>query len=123
MNDSIPSVTEFQKQQELNQREIVRGLIKEKAGDSASILGTTADGVQLLLFAFAQMNIALSKANTLAEVREAAEPFKDLAESFLSKVESGDVKLPFQAKGLDSVVTDIEQRATAVTEVLQGDDK
>ena len=49
---------------------------------------------------------------------EAAAPFNALATSFLAKVASGEVKLPFQAKGLDSVVEDIEVRATAVTDVL-----
>ena len=33
-------------------------------------------------------------------------------------IESGQVKLPFMAKGLESVMADIEQRATAVTDVL-----
>ena len=62
--------------------------------------------------------MGLHQANSLAEVREAAAPFNALATDFLAKVSSGEVKLPFQAKGLDSVVEDIEVRATAVTDVL-----
>ena len=106
------------KQSKLGKSERIRSEIQSHAGDNASLLGTAADGVQLLLFAFSQMTVALKQASSLAEVREAAAPFNDLAISFLSKVESGDVKLPFQAKGLESVVSDIETRATAVTEVL-----
>lgn len=100
------------------QKDKVRKEIYAQAGDTAALLGTTADGVHLLLFAFSQMTVALNKANSLAEVREAAAPFNDLATAFLGKVKSGEVKLPFQAKGLESVVADIETRATAVTEVL-----
>ena len=97
---------------------LVRAGIEKNAGDNASLLGTTADGVQLLLFAFSQLTVGLHQANSLAEVREAAAPFNELATSFLAKVASGEVKLPFQAKGLNSVVEDIEVRATAVTDVL-----
>ncbi|RXJ70599.1 hypothetical protein CS022_22730 [Veronia nyctiphanis] len=96
----------------------IREKIEDEAGDQASLLGTTADGVQLLLFGFCQLVVKLNAASTLAEVREAAGPFNDLASSFLTKVESGEVKLPFQVKGLESVVEDIESRATAVAEVL-----
>ncbi|MES9873162.1 MAG: hypothetical protein ABW146_08625 [Candidatus Sedimenticola sp. 6PFRAG7] len=99
--------------------ETVRNNITMKAGDQASLLGTTADATQLLLFGFTSLVAALNTANSLADVREAAAPFNDLAVAFQAKVESGDVKLPFMAKGLESVVTDIEQRATAVAEVLQ----
>lgn len=99
-------------------RETVRQNIFARAGDRDSILGTTADGAQLLLYGFASLVAALNKANSLADVREAAAPFADLATSFLAKVESGDVKLPFQAKGMENVVADIETRATAVADAL-----
>jgi hypothetical protein len=41
-----------------------------------------------------------------------------MATAFLAKIESGEVKLPFMQKGLDSVVNDIQTRATAVAGVL-----
>lgn len=115
--------------QDLTQKEItdleamgLRSAIRQKifanAGDRDSILGTTADGAQLLLYGFASLVAALNKANSLADVREAAAPFADLATSFLAKVQSGDVKLPFQAKGMENVVADITTRATAVADAL-----
>ncbi|MFD2177742.1 hypothetical protein [Veronia pacifica] len=106
--------------QQIIQRDEVRSRISGEVGDSDTLLGTTADGVQLLLFGFCQLVVKLNAASTLAEVREAAGPFNALATSFLTKVESGEVKLPFQVKGLESVVEDIESRATAVAEVLGG---
>ena len=81
-------------------RDLIREEISNKAGDNASLLGTTADGVQLLLFAFSQLTVGLHQANSLAEVREAAAPFNELATSFLAKVASGEVKLPFHRGGL-----------------------
>lgn len=103
----------------LLQQQQLRQQIYNEAGDSDSLLGTTADAVQLLLFAFAQLTVALNQAKTLTEVRQAATPFNDLATAFLGKVATGEVTLPFQAKGLESVVADIESRATAVSRVLQ----
>lgn len=118
MNEIIPTQEDFNLQQQENRKKLVRGKINTQVADTDSLLGTTADGVQLLLFAFSQLTVGLHQANSLAEVREAAAPFNALATDFLAKVSSGEVKLPFQAKGLDSVVEDIEVRATAVTDVL-----
>ena len=99
-------------------RGLVRNAIAEKAGDSASLLGTTSDATQLLLYGFCQLVAALNKADSLADVRKAAKPYAELAAGFLGKVESGEVKLPFMGKGLEKVVGEIEQRATSVAEVL-----
>ena len=95
-----------------------RKRIELQAGDSASLLGTTSDATQLLLYGFCQLVAALNKADSLADVRKAAKPFAGLAAGFLGKVESGEVKLPFMGKGLEKVVGEIEQRATSVAEVL-----
>ena len=97
---------------------LARKEIEQKAGDSASLLGTTSDATQLLLYGFCQLVAALHKADSLADVRKAAKPYSELAAGFLGKVESGEVKLPFMGKGLEKVVSDIEQRATSVAEVL-----
>ena len=95
-----------------------RKRIELKAGDSASLLGTTSDATQLLLYGFCQLVAALHKADSLADVRKAAKPYSELAAGFLGKVENGEVKLPFMGKGLEKVVGEIEQRATSVAEVL-----
>ena len=97
---------------------LIRSGIDKNAGDTASMIGTTTDATQLLLFGFATLIKNLNTASSIAEVRQAAAPFDDLATGFLSKVESGEVKLPFQQKGISTVVSDIENRATAVADVL-----
>ena len=96
----------------------LRKSIVAKAGDTDSLLGTTNDGVQLLLHSFAQLTVGLNQANTLAQVREATEPFNEMAKQFLAKVDSGEIRLPYMDKGIDSVMTEIEQRATKVSDVL-----
>ncbi|MFT6668635.1 MAG: hypothetical protein ACJAVZ_000081 [Afipia broomeae] len=101
----------------------VREKIAEKAGDTASLLGTTADGAQLAIYGLAAICAKLATANSLAEVREAAEPFAQLSAGFLAKVESGEVVLPFMLKGLENTVADIETRATAVSDALQAAQK
>ena len=103
-------------------REHVKSLRQEieiRAGDNASLLGTTADATQLLLYSFTTLIAKLHTANSLAEVRQAAAPFADLSADFIAKIDAGEVKLPFMNKGLESVVGDIEQRATAVAKVLE----
>jgi hypothetical protein len=97
----------------------VREKIAAKAGDQAALLGTTADGTQLAIYGLAVLVDKLSTANSLAEVREAAAPFAMFSADFLAKVESGEVVLPFMLKGVDTVVADIEKRATAVSDVLK----
>ena len=96
----------------------IRQRIDERAGDSLSLLGTTSDAAALVVFGLASLVAKLSTANSLAEVRAAAEPFADMSAEFLAKVEAGDVKLPFMAKGIEATIAEIETRATAVTEAL-----
>jgi len=98
--------------------EKIRESIEEAAGDQAAILGTTADATQLLLYVLCTLTTKLSTVNSLAEVREATAEIEPMATAFLAKIESGEVKLPFMQKGLDSVVNDIQTRATAVAGVL-----
>lgn len=100
-------------------RSMVRQKIARSAGDEASLLGTTSDAAALAVYGLAVLVGKLSTAKSLAEVNAAAAPFAELSASFLAKVESGEVQLPFMAKGLDVVVADIEARATAVTEALK----
>ena len=109
-------------------RRVVRREIAKKAGDEASLLGTTADGAQLAIYGLAALVAKLSTAQSLAEVREAAAPFAALSAGFLAKINTenpteGEVVLPFMLKGLDQVVADIENRATAVSDALQAAQK
>ena len=104
-------------------RSLVRQGIAKNAGDEASLLGTTSDAASLAIFGLASLVAKLATAQSLAEVREAAAPFAQLSAGFLAKVESGEVQMPFMLKGLDSVVADIETRATAVSAALKSAQK
>lgn len=99
-------------------RSQIRQKIFANAGDRDSILGTTSDATQILLFGLASLVAKLATAQSLAEVRAAAAPFAAMSGDFLSKVASGEVKLPFQIKGTEGVIQDIEKRATAVSDTL-----
>ena len=105
----------------LDGRDAIRRRIALEAGDILSLIGTTADGGQILLYAFATVIRSLHTAQSLAEVRAAAEPFAELANGFLDRLDSGAVRLPFMVKGMDAAVADIETRATAVAKALAGD--
>ncbi len=96
----------------------LRRTITKDAGDVASLLGTTSDAASLAIYGLATLVAKLSTAQSLAEAREAAAPFAALSAGFLAKVESGDVKLPFLIKGIESVVADIEARSTAVSDAI-----
>ena len=106
----------------------IRQKIYENAGDEASLLSTTSDAASLAIFGLASLVAKLSTAQSLAEVREAAAPFAAFSAGFLAKINTenpteGEVVLPFMLKGLDSVVADIETRATAVSAALQSAQK
>jgi len=117
--EKFPTKEEHQKMMAAADRSAVRQKIAAKAGDEASLLGTTSDAAALAVYGLAVLVGKLSTAKSLAEVNAAAAPFAELSAAFLAKVESGEVQLPFMAKGLDVVVADIEARATAVTEALK----
>jgi len=101
------------------QRNNLRAGIDAAAGDIPSLLGTTADGAQLVIYHLAVLATELSTAQSLAEVRSAAAPFATLTAAFLEKIESGEIKLTALLKGEGNVIAEIESRATAVSEVLE----
>jgi hypothetical protein len=100
------------------EKSAIRQLIEQGAGDPASQMGTMSDAVHILLYGVASLVAKLATAQSLAEVREAATPFAELSGSFLAKVQAGQVRLPMMAKPFESVVADIEQRATATADAI-----
>ncbi|KZX00994.1 hypothetical protein JL49_08020 [Pseudoalteromonas luteoviolacea] len=100
------------------QRETMRAAIHESAGDYPTILGTTADAAQILIYEVAKLCSALNTAQSLEDVRNAAQPINSLLGSVIAEVGTGKVKFPYQHKGQDAVVAEIKQRSTAVTDVL-----
>ena len=106
-----------------HRRSLIRARIDEHAGDTQSLLGTASDATQLLLYAFATLVTKLGSASTIAEIRASVEPFAELSQAFLAKIDSGEVKLTALSKGMEKVVADMEGRATAVVKVLDAVDR
>ncbi|WP_283130769.1 hypothetical protein [Enterovibrio norvegicus] len=118
--DAVNAKAQLLEQEKIawDERFSMRQDIYRSAGDVDSILGTTADAVQLLLVEMSKLTLALNQATTIEQIQSAALPFSACATRILSKIESGDVKMPYMTKDFDDVLTDIETRATAVTGVL-----
>lgn len=106
------------KQAALHERTALRGRIAATAGDTASLLGTTADGAQLALYELAKLSAALANAQSLAEVRAAAAPLAALTADFLADVDAGRTHLTALAKGEGTVLDDIANRSNAVCAAL-----
>ncbi len=117
--EAIDEAVAVQKAMAVRDRQ--RADIRAAAGDTLSLLGTASDGANLVLYHLAKLVTGISSATSLAEVREAAASFAPQAEAFLAKVAADEVKLPFQTKGEDVVIAEIETRATAVSDALQTD--
>ena len=113
-----PSLEALQTIEKETAKLVLRGQIHSQVADSDSLLGTTSDGVQLLLMTLYRLITQLNQVKTLADVRAASAPFYELAQTFIDKVEAGEFSLTCKSKGLEKVVDDIGQRAHAVNQVL-----
>jgi hypothetical protein len=103
----------------ITQRDNIRSKIIETAGDTETLLGTTANASQMLLFAFSKLITGLNGAKSIAEIKKAAEPFEKMCSDFLDKIEKKEVVLPYALDKLDDVMTEIGERATKVAKVLE----
>lgn len=100
-------------------RATIRSALRAGPGDTASLLGTTSDGSSLLLVEIGRMARALSQATTLAEMRDAATPFAELIGPFLDDIDSGEISLPYLAKGTaEDVLRETGERGTAVSQAI-----
>lgn len=93
--------------------------IQRTAGDAHSLLGTTADSAQILLYEVAKLAVKLNAAQSLADVRKSAQSLNDLIGPLAENIDKGESKLPYQTKEVSEVISEIERRATAVADVLQ----
>ncbi len=98
--------------------DILRKDISDKAGDTLSILGTAADAVQLLLYELSKLVADLSSVQSIDDVRNSAESLNSAIGGFYSRVDSGEVRLPYKSKEFETVIGEIEHRATAVADVI-----
>lgn len=97
------------------------GLIRRDisvSGDTDSILGTTSDNANLVLVEFSKLILALDSVSSIEDVKQAAASFKQNAEDLLNKLDSKEYSFPYLKKGLDNVLLEVGQRATAVNNVL-----
>jgi hypothetical protein len=97
----------------------IRAKIEETAGDTETLLGTTANASQMLLFAFSKLITGLNGAKSIAEIKKVAEPFEKMCADFLDKIEKKEVVLPYALDKLDDVMAEIGERATKVAKVLE----
>lgn len=118
MHEIVQTPEEIAAAQKEAMRSMVRQKIARDAGDQQALLGTASDTATLAIYGLAVLVSKLATADSLADVRAAAEPFEALSASFLAKVEGEEVQLPFMQKGIETVVSDIETRATAVSGAL-----
>ncbi|NRA19252.1 MAG: hypothetical protein HRU05_02090 [Oceanospirillaceae bacterium] len=100
------------------QKQRLRSDIAQVVGDSDTLLGTTADATQLLLYSVSKILIALEKAELPPATHKEIASLQVMATSFLSKLDKGDIALTFQVKGIEKVIKDIESSATAVTKLI-----
>ena len=102
-------------------KNVIRAAIQQGAGDPLSLLGTTADAVQMLMISMAELLDGISKATTLAEVKAAAASngFAGAAGQLLADVQAGAVSMPYTVKGgVAAIMPDITSRADAVAKVI-----
>ena len=102
----------------LSLKDQVRQDINHTAGDSLSLLGTTSDAVLLLIYEVGKLVGGIQSATSLDEIKQSAEPLNNLLKPLIDKVDQGEVKLPHLKKGVDVVISDIEERSTKVTDAL-----
>jgi len=112
----------------LAKRDARRGRITLDAGDTQTILGSTADASALALVALAAHVAAVSEASGYSAYKTALTKHLAAVDAGLAKaltdllegVKDASVKLPPLAKGLTQAMTEIETRSTAVATVFEG---
>jgi hypothetical protein len=87
-----------------------------------TMIDNTADVTQLALYSLCSVFLKLSQAQTVADVRAAVEPVRNLAENVVSQVEVNQIKLTFHHKGIDAVLQSLKERSTTTnTSTSSGD--
>ena len=111
----------------LHAREQARGRITLSAGDTQTLLGSTADTAALALILAAAHLAALREAGSYSAYKTALTAQLDAIDAglaaaltgLLAGVNDASVKLPPLTKGLEEVMGEIKTRATAVAEVFE----
>ncbi len=93
--------------------------IAKKVGDDKSILGTTSDLVQFLLYEIGSMSMKIAEANSLDDVKESVAKLNQNLSGFVNKVDAGEVMLTHTAKGFDVVLPEAEHRCTETSKIIE----
>jgi len=101
----------------LQTRKWVRKEIEPLAGDTQSIQGTIADNVGYLLEKIGRLAAANSISQTAFNT-VMAEIASDLA-PLVAGIDGGSITLTHHVKGVNTIITEAGERATAVATVLQ----
>lgn len=119
---------ELTKLDALKKRLAVRDAIKLAVGDTASLLGTVADGQSILVAVALSDIVALSTATDFAKYKKARlDALKALsgdaalltiAGEALAKIQSGDVILTASLKGLEATISETLERSTGVANAI-----
>ncbi len=114
---------------------IIRPKIRDRVGDTASLLGTTADAAQLsVAFALADI-VAMETTTTFAAYKTAKMTLlgalagvdhvtgnpvdvPTLAQDLITKIQSGEIKLTASLKGLVPALEEIMGRSTGVADIM-----
>ncbi|WP_046005607.1 hypothetical protein [Pseudoalteromonas rubra] len=101
------------------EKQVKRGQITQRVADNESLLGTTSDTVHLLLVEFANLVKAISSAQSLEDLKSAAQSSAQLLGTISDKVSAGELQFPYQGKGTEAVLQEIQQRAQGISNILQ----
>ncbi len=119
----------------VSDKDKLRQAITAQVGDTPTLLGTTADGAQLSVAVHLALISALDANTTYANFKtqffgtltalvgnnhETGNPvdIPAMANDFLIKLQTGDIKLTAAVKGVPAVIDEIGARSTGVAEII-----
>ncbi|MCG7536500.1 hypothetical protein [Pseudoalteromonas sp. OOF1S-7] len=116
--DQFPTPEAHQAMLASLEKQVKRGQITQRVGDSESLLGTTSDTAHLLLVELSKLVSAIASASTLEDIKPTAQGCVDLIGTIGEQVDSGTLYFPYQQKGTEVVLSEIQSRAKGVSEIL-----
>lgn len=98
----------------------VRRSISATAGSESEVLGTVSDATGLLMYFMARLVLVINNSNDFSQLKNtlSSSELLPIAQEFITKLESGEIKLPPLIKGQQEVVNEIQQRFTKIANVF-----
>ncbi|KZN65740.1 hypothetical protein N473_11995 [Pseudoalteromonas luteoviolacea CPMOR-1] len=96
-----------------------RSRIHYEVADADSLIGTTSDTTHMILVEFAKLTQAISTAASLDEVKSAASQSASLFAPIVEKLNADQLAFPYQHKGTETVLAEIEARAQGVADIIK----